>query len=111
MSIKIIDKFQGNAILKIIRPNGKVIYQTMPEACVGKDASQTVQHTTLSDARVHLGMPAPKVQPLTSGKKYTPRTERATTPTLDAECFCPTAITLAVVRSISASITRGEHNG
>lgn len=80
MSIKIIDKFQGNAILKIIRPNGKVIYQTMPEACVGKDASQTVQHTTLGDARVHLRMPAPKVQPLTSGKKHTPQNQKGYNP-------------------------------
>ena len=69
-SIKVIDRHNGNAILKIVRPTGKTIYQTMPEADVGKNAANSVQHTTLSDARKHIGQPAPKVEPVVSGRKY-----------------------------------------
>lgn len=56
MSIKIIDRFDGFAILKITRPNGTVVYQTMPAEAVGKDGSKSKQHDTLAEARIHLGM-------------------------------------------------------
>lgn len=72
-SIKVIDRHNGQAILKMVRFNGVVIYQTMPEANVGKSAEGSVQHLTLGDARKHIGQPAPKVVNFTPPKSTYPQ--------------------------------------
>lgn len=58
--IRIIDRYQGQVIQKLTKPNGDLVcYQTKPEATIGTSEG-TVRHPNLLSARKYLGIPMPK---------------------------------------------------